>query len=36
VKENFDWSFSAGGTENMIDLARRHGVRAYVLQRVTS
>lgn len=35
-KAGFDWSFARGGTENMVDLARRHGVTAYVVQRVTS
>jgi len=35
VKQDFDWSFSKGGTEDMIGLAREHQVAAYVLQRVT-
>src|SRR5262245_12879288 len=35
-KVGFDWSFSAGGTEHMVSLARDHQVPAYVLQRVTA
>jgi len=32
-KDNFDWSFSRGGTENMVRIAKEAGVPAYVIQR---
>jgi hypothetical protein len=31
-KDDFDWSLSAGGTENMVRIARDAGVPTYVVQ----
>ena len=32
-KDNFDWTFSEGGTENMVKIAKDAGVPAYVIGR---
>jgi len=32
-KDNFDWSFSRGGAENMVRIAKEANVPAYVIQR---